>query len=48
MGMRTIAIDVGPEKGNLCRDVGAEAYIDASTCEDIAAEVKKITEYGGL
>jgi propanol-preferring alcohol dehydrogenase len=47
MGMRTIAVDIGPDKGDLCREVGAEAYIDASACEDVAAEVKKITGYGG-
>ncbi|KAL1650072.1 hypothetical protein SLS58_001450 [Diplodia intermedia] len=46
MGMRSIAVDVGPEKEELCKKLGAEAYIDASKCEDLAAEVTKITTYG--
>ncbi|OJD34339.1 alcohol dehydrogenase [Diplodia corticola] len=46
MGMRTIAVDVGPEKEELCKKLGAEAYIDALKCEDLAAEVMKITTYG--
>lgn len=46
MGMRVIAIDGGEEKGNLCKDLGAEEYIDFTTVSDLAAEVTRITTYG--
>jgi alcohol dehydrogenase, propanol-preferring len=46
MGMRVIAVDGGAEKGELCRKLGAEVYIDFTTCEDIPAKVKKITTHG--
>lgn len=46
MGMRVIAVDGGDEKGELCKKLGAEVYIDFTTCKDIPAEVKKITTYG--
>lgn len=46
MGMQIIAIDVGPEKGDFCRSLGADVYIDTSVCNDIALEVKKATGYG--
>jgi hypothetical protein len=44
---KTIAINIGPGKGKLCSDSGGEVFIDVSMCEDIVAEVKKITRYGG-
>ncbi|KAH7052165.1 alcohol dehydrogenase [Macrophomina phaseolina] len=46
MGMRSIAIDVGSEKEQLCKKLGAEVYIDAAKCEDLVAEVMKVTTYG--
>lgn len=46
MGMRVIAIDGGVEKGKLCKDLGAEEYLDFTTGVDIAAEVTRITKYG--
>ncbi|KAK5130970.1 hypothetical protein LTR08_001526 [Meristemomyces frigidus] len=46
MGMRVIAIDGGEEKGKLCKQLGAETYIDFQECKDLAAEVTKITTYG--
>lgn len=46
MGMRVIAIDGGAEKGELCKKLGAEEYIDFTSTSDIAAEVMRITEYG--
>jgi len=46
MGMRVIAIDGGDEKRDLCKKLGAEAYIDFKTAEDIPAEVMKITKLG--
>ena len=45
--MRVIAIDDGKEKEELCKKLGAEAFIDFTTCKDIQAEVMKITTYGG-
>jgi len=46
MGMRVIAVDGGEEKAKLCKDLGAEQYIDFTQVKDIAAEVMKITTYG--
>ncbi|KAJ3508083.1 hypothetical protein NM208_g15873 [Fusarium decemcellulare] len=46
MGMRVIAVDGGKEKGQMCRDLGAEVFIDFRECKDMAADVKKITTYG--
>lgn len=46
MGMRVIAVDGGEEKGRLCKDLGAEDYIDFTQTKDIAAEVMRITKYG--
>lgn len=46
MGMRVIAVDGGSEKEKLCKELGAEEYIDYASCRDIAAEVMKITTYG--
>jgi len=45
--MRVIAIDVGPEKGRLCQNSGADIYIDVLACKDIVTEVKRATVYGG-
>lgn len=46
MGMRVIAIDGGDAKRDLCKKLGAEAFIDFQQTQDIAAEVMKITTYG--
>lgn len=46
MGMRVIAVDGGEEKDKLCKELGAEQYIDFTKTKDIAAEVMKITTYG--
>ena len=46
MGMRIIAIDGGDEKRDLCKKLGAEAFIDYTTTKDIAGEVMKLTTYG--
>lgn len=46
MGMRVIAIDGGDEKRDLCKRLGAEAYIDFTMSKDIAAEVMALTKYG--
>lgn len=46
MGMRVIAVDGGEEKGKLCKDLGAEEYLDFTAVSDMAAEVMRITKYG--
>ncbi|KAL2013392.1 hypothetical protein VTN00DRAFT_917 [Thermoascus crustaceus] len=46
MGMRVIAIDGGNEKGELCKKLGAEVYIDFLAEKDIAAKVMELTMYG--
>ncbi|KAF9737706.1 hypothetical protein PMIN06_002329 [Paraphaeosphaeria minitans] len=46
MGMRVIAIDGGDAKRNLCLSLGAEKFIDFTSCTDIPAEVRSITKYG--
>ncbi|EME81261.1 uncharacterized protein MYCFIDRAFT_64530 [Pseudocercospora fijiensis CIRAD86] len=46
MGMRVIAIDGGDEKDRLCKDLGAEAYIDYTKVQDLPAEVLRLTTYG--
>ncbi|KAJ4178360.1 hypothetical protein NW767_014882 [Fusarium falciforme] len=43
MGMRVIAVD-GGQKEKMCRDLGAEEFIDFS--EDVVGEVMRITTYG--
>jgi Zn-dependent alcohol dehydrogenase len=45
--MRVVAIDGGKEKEELCKKLGAEQFIDFTTCKDIVGEVMKITTYGG-
>jgi len=46
MGLRVIAVDGGDEKERLCKDLGAEEYLDFTKVEDVAAEVQRITKYG--
>jgi len=46
MGMRVIAVDSGDEKRDLCKRLGAEAFIDFTTTKDITAEIMRITTYG--
>ncbi|GAP91071.1 putative alcohol dehydrogenase 1 [Rosellinia necatrix] len=46
MGLHTIAIDGGPEKGDMCRALGAEAYVDFTTSKNIVEDVKKATPEG--
>jgi propanol-preferring alcohol dehydrogenase len=46
MGMRVIAVDGGKEKEELCMKLGAEKFIDFTNCEDVVAEVMKITTWG--
>ncbi|GAA5907592.1 hypothetical protein JCM8208_000012 [Rhodotorula glutinis] len=44
-GIRVLAIDAG-DKGEMCKSLGAEQFIDFTTCSDIHGEVKKITNGG--
>ncbi|GAB7324998.1 hypothetical protein MBLNU13_g08799t1 [Cladosporium sp. NU13] len=46
MGMRVIAIDGGEEKAKLCKDLGAEEYLDFTNVKDMAGEITRITKYG--
>ncbi|KAK6429601.1 hypothetical protein LTR95_014251 [Oleoguttula sp. CCFEE 5521] len=46
MGMRVIAIDGGDAKKKLCKDLGAEEFLDFTQVKDLAGEVMKITKYG--
>ena len=45
-GLRVIAIDEGQAKEELCKKLGAEAFIDFGKVKDISAEVKRITSHG--
>ncbi|KAF5685677.1 ADH5-alcohol dehydrogenase V [Fusarium circinatum] len=44
MGMRVIAVDMGKEKEEMCRRLGAGTFIDSS--KDVVAGVMRITTYG--
>lgn len=46
MGMRVIAVDGGDDKAKLCKDLGAEGFIDFTKVDDIPAEVTRMTKYG--
>lgn len=46
MGVRIIAIDGGSDKAKLCKELGAEQFIDYTQVKDIPAKVTEITTYG--
>ena len=46
MGLRVLAIDTGKEKEDLCKQMGAEAFVDFKNNKNVIAEVKKITNGG--
>ncbi|KAI9147646.1 alcohol dehydrogenase [Paramyrothecium foliicola] len=46
LGFRVIAIDGGEEKGTVCKDLGAEVYIDFTTTDDMVETVQKATNDG--
>jgi len=46
MGLNTIAIDGGAEKGAHCKDLGASAYVDFMSSTDIVKDVKAATPDG--
>jgi len=43
MGLHTIAIDGGAEKGEFCKSLGADTYVDFTNTKDLVAEVKAAT-----
>jgi propanol-preferring alcohol dehydrogenase len=47
MGLHTIAIDGGAEKGEFCKSLGAAAYVDFKTSKNLVADIKAATP-GGL
>ncbi|KAF3065189.1 Alcohol dehydrogenase 1 [Daldinia childiae] len=46
MGLHTIAIDGGEEKGKLCKDLGATDYIDFTKSKNVVQDVKAATPDG--
>lgn len=44
--MRVIAVDAGDDKAALCRELGAEVFIDFKKVQDLAKEVMRTTTYG--
>ncbi len=46
MGLHPIAIDGGEEKGKMCKELGAAAYVDFLTSKNIVEDVKKATPEG--
>lgn len=46
MGLRIVAIDTGKEKEDLCKELGAEAFVNFETSKDVVKEVKDITNGG--
>ncbi|KAI0816511.1 dehydrogenase-like protein [Xylaria sp. FL0064] len=46
MGLHPIAIDGGAEKEQVCKELGAVAYVDFMTSKNIVEDVKKLTPEG--
>ncbi|EGY16343.1 alcohol dehydrogenase [Verticillium dahliae VdLs.17] len=46
MGLKSIAIDGGAEKGKMCAELGAEAYVDFTSSKNLVDEVKAATPDG--
>ena len=44
MGMRVIAVDGGPDKEEMCKQIGADHFIDFLKVQDIPGEVAKLTD----
>jgi len=42
-GYKTIAVDTGAERKKLCEELGASAFIDFATTQDVEKEVKALT-----
>ncbi|KXL47433.1 MAG: hypothetical protein FE78DRAFT_537116 [Acidomyces sp. 'richmondensis'] len=43
LGLLVLAIDAGAKKGDLCRDLGANAYIDFTETKDMTGDVIAVT-----
>ncbi|KAK0716753.1 chaperonin 10-like protein [Lasiosphaeria miniovina] len=48
MGLHVIAIDGGKEKGEACKELGAEAYVDFMATQTLVDDVKALTGAEGL
>lgn len=46
MGLRVVALDTGKEKEDLCKELGAEAFVDFKKSKDVINEVKDLTNGG--
>lgn len=46
MGLRVIGIDTGDAKAELCKELGAEAFVDFLKTKDIVKDVQAITKGG--
>lgn len=46
MGFRTIAVDGGDQKGEFCKTLGADAYVDFTKSEDLVKDIKSATNDG--
>ena len=46
MGMRVIAVDGGIEKEELCKQLGAEEFIDFTKSKDITGDIMALTTQG--
>jgi len=46
MGLRVLAIDGGAEKGEFCKSLGAEFYVDFTKSKDIAKDIIEMTNGG--
>ena len=46
MGLRVIVVDTGAERRAICKNYGAEHFVDFKEVQDTAAEVVKLTEGG--
>ncbi|KAK3387191.1 chaperonin 10-like protein [Podospora didyma] len=46
MGLNVVAIDGGAEKGEACKALGSQAYVDFTATSDLVADVKAATPEG--
>lgn len=46
MGFRVVAIDSGEAKAKLCKEMGAEAFVDFAATKDIVKDIKEATDGG--
>lgn len=46
MGLHPIGIDAGAEKGESCKKLGADSYIDFTTSKSIPDDVRNVTHDG--